>query len=86
MHAHMLKHHEAEIFGDAEKPKLVTIPEISLKENYSEEAKSIESYVTPHFFIFGNFQGAMIVFGHLLAWPSSSMMFCGLNFAVQDIG
>ena len=50
MHARMLKHHEVEIFGDAEKPKLVTVSENSLKEDYSEEAKSIESYVSPHFF------------------------------------
>ena len=86
MHARMSKHQEVEIFGDAEKPKLVTVLENPLADNYSEE-KSIENYVTPHFFhLCGSFHGTMIMLGHLLAWSSSSMMFCGLNFAVQDIG
>ena len=86
MHAQMSKHQKVEIFGDAEKPKLVTVLEDPLADDYSEE-KSTENYVTPHFFhLCGSFNGTMIMLGHLLAWSSSSMMFCGLNFAVQDIG
>ena len=58
-------------------------------ESLSEENDVIseDDYEKPSFFhLCGSFRPFMVVLGHLLAWSSSSMMFCGLNFAVQDIG